>query len=112
IDFENVSFHYESGKPVLENMDLKIEAGTSVALVGETGGGKSTIINLICRFYEPTGGVIKIDGHDCMDKTIHSLRSKLGVVLQTPHLFSGTIRDNIRYGRDEATEEEIVNSLL
>ena len=112
IEFENVSFHYEKNKPVLDNINLKIKAGQSVALVGETGGGKSTIINLICRFYEPTAGVIKIDGVDYMDKTIQSLGSRLGVVLQTPHLFSGSIRENIRYGREDATEEEIVNSLL
>lgn len=111
IEFENVSFHYEKGKPVIDRLNLKIEAGQSVALVGETGGGKSTIINLICRFYEPTEGVIKIDGIDYMDKTINSLGSKLGVVLQTPHLFSGSIRENIRYGREDATEEEIINSL-
>ncbi len=112
IEFENVSFHYEKNKPVLDNINLKINAGQSVALVGETGGGKSTIINLICRFYEPTAGVLKIDGVDYMDKTIQSLGSRLGVVLQTPHLFSGSIRENIRYGREDATEEEIVNSLL
>lgn len=112
IDFENVSFHYEKDKPVLDNINLSIKSGQSVALVGETGGGKSTIINLICRFYEPTSGVIKIDGIDYMDKTIQSLGSRLGVVLQTPHLFSGSIRENIRYGREDATEEEIVNSLL
>jgi ATP-binding cassette subfamily B protein len=112
IEFENVSFHYEKDKPVLKNVNLKIDAGQSVALVGETGGGKSTIINLICRFYEPTGGVLKIDGTDYMDKTIQSLGSKLGVVLQTPHLFSGSIRENIRYGRGDANEEDIVNSLL
>lgn len=112
IEFDNVSFYYEKDKPVLKNVSLKIEAGQSVALVGETGGGKSTIINLICRFYEPTGGVIKIDGTDFLEKTMESLRNKLGVVLQTPHLFSGSIRDNIRYGRDEATEQEIVASLL
>jgi len=112
IEFENVSFHYEKDKPVLRNVNLKIDAGQSVALVGETGGGKSTIINLICRFYEPTGGVLKIDGTDYMDKTIQSLGSKLGVVLQTPHLFSGSIRENIRYGRGDANEEDIVNSLL
>jgi ATP-binding cassette, subfamily B, bacterial len=111
IEFDNVSFHYDTGKPVLEGFNLKIEAGTSVALVGETGGGKSTIINLICRFYEPTGGVIKIDGIDYKDMTMESLRSQLGVVLQTPHLFSGTVRDNIKYGRDEASEMEIINAL-
>ncbi len=112
IEFQNVFFHYEKDKPVIENMNLKIEAGSSIALVGETGGGKSTVINLICRFYEPTGGVIRIDGQDYMDKTTESLRSRLGVVLQTPHLFSGTIRENIKYGRDDATEEEIISALL
>lgn len=112
IEFENVSFHYEINKPVLDNVSLKINAGESIALVGETGGGKSTIINLICRFYEPTEGIIKIDGINYMDKTVESLRNKLGVVLQTPHLFSGNIRDNIRYGRDEATDDEIIKSLL
>ncbi|MBK9333047.1 MAG: ABC transporter ATP-binding protein [Ignavibacteria bacterium] len=112
IEFENVSFFYEKNKPVLENMNLKINAGESIALVGETGGGKSSIINLICRFYEPTGGVIKIDGTDYTEKTTVSLRNKLGVVLQTPHLFSGTIRENIKYGRDDADEKEVVNSLL
>ncbi len=111
IKFEDVSFHYEEGKSVLKNMNLHIEVGTSVALVGETGGGKSTIINLICRFYEPTGGVIKIDGIDYKNKTMHSLRSQLGVVLQTPHLFSGTVRENISYGRNEAEDMEIINAL-
>jgi len=112
ITFENVLFYYEKNKPVLENMDLRIEKGQSIALVGETGGGKSSIINLICRFYEPTAGRILIDGEDYTDKTTTSLRNKLGVVLQTPHLFSGTIRENIKYGRDDADENEIVNSLL
>lgn len=111
IEFENVSFYYEKDKPVLNKVNLKIKEGQSIALVGETGGGKSTIINLICRFYEPTGGVIKIDGINYLDNTMESLRNKLGVVLQTPHLFSGSIRDNIRYGRDDATEEEIIDSL-
>lgn len=111
IVFENVSFHYEKDKPVLKNVNFKIKEGQSVALVGETGGGKSTIINLICRFYEPTGGTVKIDGADYLTKTMESLRNKLGVVLQTPHLFSGNIRDNIRYGREDATEEEIIESL-
>lgn len=111
IKFENISFHYEEGKPVIKDMNLHIEEGTSVALVGETGGGKSTIINLICRFYEPTGGVLKIDGIDYKDMTMHSLRSQLGVVLQTPHLFSGTVKENIKYGRDEASDMEVINAL-
>lgn len=111
IEFDNVSFSYEKDKPVLKNVSLKIEAGQSIALVGETGGGKSTVINLISRFYEPTGGVIKIDGEDFMDKTIESLRSQIGVVLQTPHLFSGTILENIRYSKANATDEEVIRAL-
>jgi ATP-binding cassette subfamily B protein len=111
IEFDKVSFHYETGKPVLENFDLKIDAGESIALVGETGSGKSTIINLICRFYEPTGGVIRIDGQDYKSKTKQSLRSQLGVVLQTPHLFSGTVRENVQYSKENATDNEIINAL-
>ncbi len=111
IVFENVSFCYEKGKPVLAEFNLHIKAGESIALVGETGGGKSTIINLMCRFYEPTGGVIRIDGQDYKTKKMHSLRSQLGVVLQTPHLFSGTVRENILYGRENASIEEINASL-
>ncbi|MFI5212037.1 MAG: ABC transporter ATP-binding protein [Ignavibacteria bacterium] len=111
IEFENVSFHYETGKEVLKDLNLTIESGTSVALVGETGGGKSTIINLICRFYESTGGAVKIDGIDYRQMTMESLRSQLGVVLQTPHLFSGTVRENIKYGREEASEMEVINAL-
>jgi ATP-binding cassette subfamily B protein len=98
IEFENVAFHYEAGHPVLQNFNLRIDSGDSVALVGETGGGKSTIINLICRFYEPIEGTIKLDGIDYKEKTIKSLRRQIGVVLQTPHLFSGTVRENITYG--------------
>lgn len=111
IEFENVNFSYEKGKSVFEGLNLKIKAGTSVALVGETGGGKSSIINLICRFYEPTGGFVKIDGADYKSKTLKSLRIRIGVVLQTPHLFSGTVRENIRYGRSEASDEEVVQAL-
>ncbi len=111
IEFENVSFHYEAGKSVLSELNLKIAQGQSIALVGETGGGKSTIINLICRFYEPTGGSVKIDGIDYKAKTLKSLRSQLGVVLQTPHLFSGTVKENIKYGRGEASDEEIIRAL-
>ena len=111
IEFENVTFRYEEGKPVFSELDLTIHAGTSVALVGETGGGKSTIINLICRFYEPTEGAVKIDGTDYRQMTTKSLRSRIGVVLQTPHLFSGTIKDNIKYGRTDATDEEVIESL-
>jgi ATP-binding cassette subfamily B protein len=111
IKFENVSFAYEKGKPVLKGFNLHINAGESIALVGETGGGKSTIINLMCRFYEPTGGTIKIDGYDFEKMTAHSLRCQLGVVLQTPHLFSGTVRENILYGRESASEQEVIDAL-
>ncbi len=111
IEFDNVSFGYEEGRPVFENFDLNIEAGTSLALVGETGGGKSSVINLICRFYEPTGGSVKIDGIDYREMTTKSLRSRIGVVLQTPHLFSGTVKENIMYGRSDATDEEVKESL-
>lgn len=111
IEFDNVTFRYEEGNTVFSKLELKIDAGTSVALVGETGGGKSTIINLICRFYEPTGGSVMIDGIDYREMTTKSLRSRIGVVLQTPHLFSGTIKDNIKYGRTDATDEEVIESL-
>ena len=111
IEFDNVSFQYEKGKPVIENFNLNIKAGESIALVGETGGGKSTIINLICRFYEPTGGEIKIDNVDYKNRTMFSLRSQLGVVLQTPHLFSGTVKENIKYGREDAEDIEVLNAL-
>ncbi|MFI5143979.1 MAG: ABC transporter ATP-binding protein [Ignavibacteria bacterium] len=111
VSFENVSFYYEKGKPVLGDFNLHINAGESVALVGETGGGKSTIINLMCRFYEPTSGRIMIDGYDYKANTMHSLRSQIGVVLQTPHLFSGTVRENIMYGKSSAGEDDIIESL-
>jgi ATP-binding cassette subfamily B protein len=111
ITFEKVSFAYTRNKAVLHDINLHITAGTSVALVGATGGGKSTITNLVCRFYEPTEGIIKIDGEDYLNKTVHSLRNQLGVVLQTPHLFAGTVRNNIRYGRIDATDAEIVAAL-
>ncbi len=111
IEFENVDFAYVEDKMVYENLNLSIKAGQSIALVGATGGGKSTITNLVGRFYEPTKGTLKIDGEDYLHKTLHSLRSQLGVVLQTPHLFSGTLRDNIKYGRLTATDEEIKQTL-
>jgi ATP-binding cassette subfamily B protein len=84
-----------------------VKQGETIALVGPTGGGKSTIVNLLCRFYEPKRGVIRIGGQDYTRLTLHAIQSRIGVVLQTPHLFSGTIRENIRYGRLDATDEEI-----
>lgn len=107
IEFKNVSFHYASGEPVLTNFSLHIAPGETVALVGETGAGKSTIVNLACRFYEPTEGIIELDGKDYKKRSQLWLQSSLGYVLQTPHLFSGTIRENIAFGRPDATLDEI-----
>ncbi|MDR0898710.1 MAG: ABC transporter ATP-binding protein/permease [Oscillospiraceae bacterium] len=107
IEFDHVTFKYKEGEPVLHDFSLKVEAGQTIALVGETGSGKSTIVNLVCRFYEPTEGAIKIDGADTRERSQLWLESNLGYVLQTPHLFSGTIADNIRYGRLDATDEAI-----
>lgn len=107
IEFDNVSFAYINEEYILKDFSLKIPAGSSVALVGATGSGKSTIVNLICRFYEPTTGVIKIDGKDYKERSIGWLHENLGYVLQTPHLFNGTIKENIRYGRLDATDEEV-----
>ena len=107
VEFDGVSFHYSTGEEVLHDFSLKVEAGQTVALVGETGSGKSTIVNLVCRFYEPTEGRILIDGVDYRERSILWLQSHLGYVLQQPHLFSGTIRENIRYGRLEATDQEV-----
>jgi ATP-binding cassette subfamily B protein len=107
ITFENVGFSYKEGGPVLRDFSLRIGAGQSIALVGETGSGKSTIAKLLCRFYEPTEGRILIDGIDYREIRLHALQSCLGMVLQEPHLFSGTIRENIRYGKLAASTEEI-----
>jgi ATP-binding cassette subfamily B protein len=107
IEFEHVDFYYEKGKPVLTDFNLKVKQGETIALVGPTGGGKSTIVNLVCRFYEPKNGMICIDGRDYTSLTLHAIQSRIGIVLQTPHLFSGTVRENIRYGRLDATDVEI-----
>lgn len=107
IVFENVDFAYEEGKPVLEKFNLHIRQGETIALVGPTGAGKSTLVNLVCRFFEPTGGKILFNGKDYRELTLHSIHSRIGMVLQTPHLFSGTIRENLRYGRLGASDEEI-----
>lgn len=107
IEFDRVSFHYKGGEEVLHDFSLHVKAGQTVALVGETGSGKSTIVNLVCRFYEPTEGRILIDGTDYRQRSILWLQAHLGYVLQQPHLFSGTIRENIRFGRLDATDEEI-----
>jgi len=107
IDFKDVTFRYKEGEKVLSHFNLHVDHGQTIALVGETGSGKSTIVNLICRFYEPTEGSILIDGADYRTRSQLWLQSNLGYVLQSPHLFSGTVADNIRYGRPDATDEEV-----
>ena len=107
IDFEHVDFKYQDGERVLTDFNLHVKAGETIALVGPTGAGKSTVVNLVCRFYEPPGGEIKIDGVDYRKRSQLWLQSNLGYVLQEPRLFSGTIRDNIRYSKLDATDEEI-----
>ncbi len=110
IAFKDVSFYYKDGEEVLQKFNLNVKAGESIALVGETGSGKSTIVNLLCRFYEPVEGEILIDGVNYKERPQAWLQSNIGYVLQTPHLFSGTIRDNIRYGKLSADDEEIINA--
>ncbi len=110
IEFRSVTFFYNKGENIIENFNLKVKAGQKIALVGETGAGKSTIVNLLCRFYEPSEGEILIDGTDYRERSLVWLQSSLGYVLQTPHLFSGTIMENIRYGRINATDDEVINS--
>ncbi len=107
IEFDHVDFWYEEDKPVLQDFTLTVRQGETIALVGPTGGGKSTIVNLLCRFYEPKAGVIRFGGRDYTTIKLSSIHSRLGIVLQSPHLFSGTIRENIRYGRLDATDAEI-----
>ena len=112
VEFRDVSFMYPDGNEmVLEHFNLKVPQGTNIAIVGETGAGKSTLVNLACRFYEPTQGQVLIDGRDARDRSQLWLHSSIGYVLQTPYLFSGTVRDNLRYGRQDATDEEILEAL-
>ena len=108
IEFRDVSFKYPDGDEyVLEHFNLKVPQGTNVAIVGETGAGKSTLVNLVCRFFEPTSGQILIDGRDARERSQLWLHSNIGYVLQSPHLFSGTVKENLLYGRPDATMEEI-----
>ncbi len=110
VEFKDVTFHYLENEIILQNFNLKVKKGTSVALVGHTGSGKTTIINLLSRFYEPKQGEILIDGVNYKERSMHWLHKRLGYVLQTPHLFSGTIMENIRYGRLDATDEQVIEA--
>ena len=107
IQFEHMYFWYEDELPVIKDLNLTIKHGETIALVGSTGGGKTTIVNLLCRFYEPKRGRILIGGHDYTDLSLQAIQSRIGVVLQTPHLFSGSIRENIAYGRLKASQQDI-----
>jgi len=108
IAFRDVGFWYQAGEPVLEHFDLEVRMGQTIALVGATGGGKSTIVSLLARFYEPTQGRIEIDGVEYRERALQWWQSNFGIVLQSPVLFSGSVRENIRYGRLDATDEEVV----
>ena len=112
IEFKDVDFKYPDGDEyVLENFNLKIPFGSNIAIVGETGAGKSTLVNLVCRFFEPTKGQVLIDGRDARERSQLWLHSAIGYVLQTPHLFSGTVRENLLYGNPNATDEQIKHAL-
>jgi ATP-binding cassette subfamily B protein len=108
VDFDNVTFAYEEGVNILENFNLHVKPGETIALVGPTGAGKTTVINLITRFYDVVKGSVKIDGTDVKDVQLSSLRKEVGVLMQDPFIFKGTIIDNIRYGREDATDEECI----
>jgi ATP-binding cassette subfamily B protein len=110
IELVNVSFAYDPAKPVLDRVSLKVKRGETIAIVGPTGGGKSTLVNVICRFYEPTGGQLLIDGLDYRNRSLHWLQSNIGMVLQNAHVFSGSIMENIRYGRLDASDEEVIEA--
>lgn len=107
IEFRHVSFSYATGGKILDDFNLTVREGETIALVGPSGGGKSTLASLTCRFYEPTGGEILVNGVDYRERPLHWLQSQLGIVLQTPHLFKGSVRENIRYGRLDATDAEV-----
>lgn len=112
ITFEDVTFRYPDGDvDILEHFNLTIPQGSSIAIVGETGAGKSTLVNLLCRFFEPTAGRVLIDGRDARERSQLWLHRSIDYVLQTPHLFSGTVRENLRYGKPDATDEEIMAAL-
>jgi ATP-binding cassette subfamily B protein len=108
VEFRDVTFSYDEGKPVLQHVDLTVEPGEMIGLAGHSGAGKSTFINLICRFYDVNGGSLLIDGHDIRDVELKSLRDQIGIVLQDPFLFNGSIADNIAYGKPGATPDEVL----
>jgi ATP-binding cassette, subfamily B, bacterial len=110
VTFDHVTFYYNEAERVLDDFSLDVKAGQTIALVGETGSGKSTIVNLLCRFYEPKKGTIMVDGVDIQSRSLGWLHSSLGYVLQDPHLFIGTVADNIRYGKLDATEQEVIEA--
>jgi ATP-binding cassette subfamily B protein len=110
IEFEKVSFWYEDDTPVIKDMNFTVKQGQTIALVGSTGGGKTTIVNLICRFFEPKRGRILFGESDYTDFSLSGIQSRVGIVLQTPHLFSGSIKENIAYGRMDATDEDIIKA--
>jgi ATP-binding cassette subfamily B protein len=110
LEFENVSFSYDKDTQVLKNVDLKVKPGESIAFVGPTGAGKTTIVNLISRFYDPTEGKILLDGHDLKDLDLENLRTHMGIMLQDTFLFSTTIYENIQYGKLDATKSEVINA--
>lgn len=108
VEFKDVTFRYPDGdENVLEHFNLKVVRGTTVAIVGETGAGKSTLVNLVCRFFDPTEGAVLIDGRDARERSVQWLHSNIGYVLQVSHLFSGTVRENLLYGKPDATQEEM-----
>jgi ATP-binding cassette subfamily B protein len=108
VKFENVYFSYEDGEPVLFDIDLDVKPGEMIGLVGKTGVGKTTVVNLVCRFYDPDSGTISVDGHDLREYDLRGWRSQIGMVLQEPFLFHGSIGENIAYGREWASEQEII----
>ena len=110
VEFEKVNFSYEDGVPVLQNVSFHVKRGETIAFVGPTGAGKSTIVNLISRFYNVDSGRILVDGTDISGVTLHSLRSQMGIMMQDSFIFSGTIMDNIRYGNKTATDEEVIRA--
>ncbi|MEQ9460510.1 MAG: ABC transporter ATP-binding protein [Phycisphaeraceae bacterium] len=110
VRFENIAFGYNPDRPVLKDINLDIEPGQTIALVGPTGGGKSTLVSLLCRFYEPTQGRILLDGVEYRDRSLAWYQSRLGIVLQQPHLFTGTVAENIRYGRLDASDEQVAEA--